>query len=73
MHVGSEELHWIECFAPYRPDTYTAALAEQNLRAKLADLSFHNDLDQLITTRRTGYDIDDAAELVINQLLRRLA
>lgn len=62
----------IECFAPYRPDKYTAVLAEQNLRAKLADVSFRHDLDQLISTRRLGYDIDAAAELVIDQLLRQL-
>jgi predicted nucleotidyltransferase component of viral defense system len=30
-------------------------------------------LDQLISTRQLGYDIDAAAELVIDQLLRRLA
>lgn len=61
----------IECFAPYQPDKYTAVLAEQNLRAKLADVSFRQDLDQLVSTRRLGYDIDAAAELVIDQLLRR--
>ena len=54
----------IECFAPYRPDRYTAALAEQNLRAKLAAVTFRQDLDQLVSTRRLEYDIDDAAELV---------
>ncbi len=62
----------IECFAPYRPDKYTPVLAEQNLRAKLADVSFRHDLDQLVSTRRLGYDIDAAAELVIDQLLGRL-
>lgn len=62
----------IECFAPYRPDRYTAALAEQNLRAKLAAVTFRQDLDQLVSTRRLEYDIDDAAELVIDQVLRRL-
>ena len=63
----------IECFAPYRPNKYTAALAEQNLLAKLTDLSFRHDLDQLISTRQLDYDIDAAAELVIDQLLRQLA
>ena len=63
----------IECFAPYRPDKYRAVLAEQNLRAKLADLSFRHDLDQLVSTQRLEYDIDAAAELVITQLLERIA
>ncbi len=63
----------IECFAPYRPDKYTAVNGEQNLRAKLTDLSFRHDLDQLVSTRRLGYDIDAAAELVVDQVLRQLA
>ena len=63
----------IECFEPYRPDKYTAALAEQNLRAKVIDPSFRHDLDQLVSTKRFTYDIDDAAELVIDQLLGRLS
>ena len=48
-------------------------LAEQNLRAKLADLTFRHDLDQLVSTQRLEYDIDAAAELVITQLLERIA
>lgn len=63
----------IECFAPYRPDRYTARLAEQNLRAKLTDLSFRQDLDQLVSTRRLEYGIDAAAELIIAQLFERIA
>ena len=61
----------IECFAPYRPDRYTAVLAEQNLRAKLADQSFRRDLDQLVGERHFEYDIDAAAETVIVQLIRQ--
>ena len=63
----------IECFAQYRPEKYTAVLAEQNLRAKLANVSFRQDLDQLVSARAVAYDIDDAAELVISQLLGRFA
>ena len=59
----------VECFAPYRPDKFTAALAEQNLRAKLIDPSFRQDLDQLVSIQRNEYDIDVAAELIIGQLL----
>jgi len=62
----------IECFGPYRPKNYTAALAEQNLRAKTTDTGFRQDLDQLVSANTVTYDIDAAAELVIDQLLGRL-
>ena len=62
----------VECFAPYRPDNCTAALGEQNLRAKLADTSFRRDLDQLVGTNAFAYDVDVAGDLVIGQLLGRL-
>lgn len=55
----------VECFAPYRPDKYTGGLAEQNLRAKLGDRNFRNDLNPLVAVWPAGYEIDSAAELVI--------
>lgn len=63
----------VECFAPYRPDKFASSLAEDNLRAKLTDANFRHDLDQLVGSWPTGYEIDAAAELVINELLRRIA
>jgi len=62
----------IECFAPYRPKGYTRARAEQNLRAKLADLTFRNDLAPLVAAWPEGYDIDSAAELVISKVFSLL-
>ena len=53
-------------------DNDTAALAEQNLRTKLTDTGFRQDLDQLVSANTVTYDIDAAAELVIDQLLGRL-
>lgn len=47
-------------------------LAEQNLRAKLTDPSFRQDLDQLVSTQLHEYDIDVAAELIIGQLLDQI-
>ncbi|MHB1739500.1 MAG: nucleotidyl transferase AbiEii/AbiGii toxin family protein [Actinomycetes bacterium] len=55
----------VECFTPYRPDTYTRGLAEQNLRAKLRDRNFWNGLNPLVAAWPEGYEIDSAAELVI--------
>lgn len=62
----------VDCFGPYRPDGYTRARAEQNLRAKLPTLAFRNDLRPLVATWPEGYDIDVAAELVITEVLARL-
>lgn len=62
----------VMCFASYRPHKYTSALAEQNLRSKLTDVNFRHDLDQLVSSWPEDYDIDTAAELVIDQLLRRI-
>lgn len=62
----------VECFTTYRPDKYTSVLAERNLRTKLTDVDFRHDLDQLVGNWPSGYNIDTAAELVIQQLISRL-
>lgn len=61
-----------ECFELYRPAQYTASRAEQNLRAKVANADFRNDLNDLVTTWPPGYDIDAAANLVIKDVLVHL-
>lgn len=62
----------IGSFAPYRPDGLTAALAEANLRGKLADRAFRADLEPLIAEWPADYDIDAAGEMVITEVLRKL-
>lgn len=62
----------VECFAPYRPEGYTRRRAEQNLRAKLADVAFRDDLVPLVATWPEGYNIDAAADLVISEVFSRL-
>lgn len=62
----------VAAFSPYRPDGITAALSEANLRRKLNDRAFRSDLNALVTKLPKGYDVDDAAELVIGEVLRRL-
>jgi predicted nucleotidyltransferase component of viral defense system len=62
----------VECFAPYRPDRYTARLAELNLREKLQDHNFRNDLNPLVAQWPEDYEIDAAAEVVIGELFSLL-
>jgi predicted nucleotidyltransferase component of viral defense system len=62
----------LSAFAPYRPDGLTRPRAVANLRAKLADQQFRNDLTPLAAPVPGGYDIDQAANLVIDQLLDHL-
>ena len=62
----------IDSFGPYRPDGLTAALAIENLTAKLGKPEFRSDLDPLTTSPPTDYDIDNAAGLIVEAVLRRL-
>lgn len=62
----------IALFDPYRPPGMTATRATANLLAKLTGPGFRTDLDPLIASWPTGYDIDTAADLVIAEILTRL-
>lgn len=70
MSVAPKQI--LFCFVPYRPAGYTAAAAIDNLERKLASASFCNDLNQLVGAWPTGYDIDAAGALVVDQLLRHV-
>jgi Nucleotidyl transferase AbiEii toxin, Type IV TA system len=59
-------------FAPYRPDRYTGALAIANLELKTQDDFFRRDLDALVGRWPDGYNIEDAAALIIERLLSRV-
>ena len=58
----------VECFAPYRPDGYSARLAEQHLRLKLARADFRNDLRPLVSAWPAEYEVETAGEMVIADL-----
>lgn len=62
----------LNCFKPYRPENYTSTRAIDNLRAKLADPTFRDDLHLLVTQTPTGYNIDEASELIIEELLSKV-
>lgn len=61
----------VAVFPPYRPPGLTSALSEANLRAKLKDSAFFNDLNALVAEWPEGYDIDEAAEFVIAEVLSK--
>ena len=59
----------VDCFAPYRPDGWTAERALVNLTNKLDDEGFLHDLDALVQGSPPGYSITAAraaAEMVIS-------
>jgi hypothetical protein len=70
LQLTGEDL--LAVFAPYRPGKLTAGLAEQNLRAKIADHEFRTDLDSYVTELPEAYNVEDAAALVITQVLSKL-
>ena len=59
-------------FTPYKPDGFTAKQAISNLRLKLNDVSFRVDIDNLVSQRLQGYDVDEAGAMIIDTLLARL-
>lgn len=61
----------VACFGPYRPDGYTAVTAVANLQEHVADRGFREDLLDLVA-EGAGFDVDRAAGIVTNELLRRL-
>ncbi len=62
----------VASFAPYRPETYSAVLAERNLRKKLGRPAFRDDLKPLVRAIPEEYDVMMAGELVIAELFSKL-
>ncbi|MDR1443045.1 MAG: nucleotidyl transferase AbiEii/AbiGii toxin family protein [Bifidobacteriaceae bacterium] len=62
----------LAAFEPYRPPGLTRQRAVANLRAKLANPQFRNDISPLVAALPDGYHIDEAAGIVIDQLLDHL-
>ena len=62
----------LEAFDPYRPDGLTTKLAISTLNDHLRHDDFRTDTNNLIAGGPTGYDIDEAAQLIINNVLKHL-
>lgn len=61
----------VACLGPYWPDGYTPATAVANREQHISAPGFRADLLDLVG-EETGFDIDEAAALVTERLLRRL-
>ena len=57
---------------PYVPPGLTSQTAVANLKGKVGDLKFREDLIPLVTDLPVGYTVDAAADLVIDKILSRL-
>ena len=64
--------HLLEAFDPYRSDGLTAKLAISTLNDHLRHDDFRTDTNNLIAGGPSGYDIDVAAQLIINNVLSHL-
>lgn len=62
----------VAAFGPYRPDGLTTATAVANLRRKLDDSEFRDDLLPLVGDWPPGYNVDTAAELVMAEVHSQL-
>ncbi len=69
MELEPDEI--LACFAPYRPNGYTSATAIANLQNHVTDQLFRSDLHTLVADQ-IGYNIEEAADFVIEQLLSRI-
>jgi len=71
-HLGAQPEEVLAAFHLYRPDNYSAQLAVDNLEAKLRMRAFRIDLDALTRSVPEGYNIDVAADMVIERLLAKV-
>jgi len=60
------------CFEPYRPEGYSRKLAEANLNEKLQDHGFRNDLAPLVAAWPEKYDLDNAADQIVDEVLAHI-
>lgn len=62
-HAGLAPVAIAACFAPYRPDGWSKALAINNLTAKVNDRRFIDDLSLLIPSWPPDYTLEAGAEV----------
>lgn len=62
----------MRAFPIYRPDGLSRKTMEENIKDKLNDAQFRNDMNNLMRSNTIDYDIDKAAELVMHKLIALL-
>lgn len=62
----------VDAFPAYRPDGLSRGSFLSNLRVKLEDPMFVGDVSKLVRSDAPDYNVGDAAELVMNELIARL-
>lgn len=62
----------VDAFPAYRPDGLSRGLFSANLKSKLEDPMFVGDVSKLVRSDAPIYNVNDAAELVENELIARL-
>ena len=70
--LGLDPDEILACFGPYRPLGYTSALAVVNLRGKLKNPAFVDDLGLLVSNTPANYDIALAAARIEMELLSKV-
>ena len=61
-----------KAFSVYRPKGFTSKKAIENLKKKLNDKTFQDDISKIMSTEASGYCAEEAAEQVIEKYLAKL-
>lgn len=70
LGITAEDLFAV--FEPYRPASLTEKTAVNNLTEKLADDQFRHDLDSYVAEYPRGYDLDRAAQMLMDAVPSKL-
>lgn len=70
LHLDPDRI--VAAAVPYLPPGLTSQTAVANLREKVADPTFLEDLAPLLVDLPSGHAVETAADMVIDQLLSRL-
>jgi len=72
IEIGIDADSACQAFSTYRPDGYTSKMAIKNLVEKLGDANFLSDVDTLVSAEKSGYNVEEAAALIIEKYLIKL-
>jgi len=61
-----------KAFSVYRPDGFTAKKATENLKKKLDDMNFREDISKIVSAEVNDYSADEAAEQIIEKYIVKL-